>query len=469
MDSISDQQIFLSYYGDDFTGSTDVMESLSMNGLQAALFLQPPTLQEVQEFRLKNKAFQEQRKLKAFGVAGVSRSMSTEQMDQFLPDIFSKISKIPSRYFHYKICSTFDSSPEVGNIGHAVELALPHFPSPYIPIVVGAPGLKRYSVFGHLFATADGITYRIDRHPTMARHPVTPMTESDLRLHLGLQTKRKIHLLDVLELDSLREDAACKLKNFYSSNTIDYLLFDVINQEHLIKIGKILYQNIEEKTQIIVGSSGVEYALAEYLQFKNNLQKPLEITTAGEADNLIIMAGSCAPGTQKQIEWVINKGFEGIRINTELLVDPEKQGAEMDRVIESANKILPFHNLVLYSALGPYDSMIGITKQKIKDNFSENGVPGDYLAKLQGIILKRILEKYHKARVVVAGGDTSGQAALALEIYALEILSPIAPGAPLCLAHSKNPLFNGLQIALKGGQNGNEKYFESILLGHQLN
>jgi 3-oxoisoapionate kinase len=45
----------------------------------------------------------------------------------------------------------------------------------------------------------------------------------------------------------------------------------------------------------------------------------------------------------------------------------------------------------------------------------------------------------------------------------------MAPGAPLCLAHSSNPLFDGLQIALKGGQNGNEKYFESILLGHIIN
>ena len=68
-------------------------------------------------------------------------------------------------------------------------------------------------------------------------------------------------------------------------------------------------------------------------------------------------------------------------------------------------------------------------------------------------------------RTVVCGGDTSGHAARALGIYALETLMPIAPGAPLCTAHSKDVRFDGLEISLKGGQNGNEKYLESILKG----
>ncbi|CAN5887109.1 hypothetical protein BH24BAC1_BH24BAC1_38990 [soil metagenome] len=39
MDSRNDNGIFLSFYGDDFTGSCDVMESLTLNGLPCALFL----------------------------------------------------------------------------------------------------------------------------------------------------------------------------------------------------------------------------------------------------------------------------------------------------------------------------------------------------------------------------------------------------------------------------------------------
>ena len=49
-------------------------------------------------------------------------------------------------------------------------------------MAVGAPQLKRYTAFGHLFAGYQGQTYRIDRHPVMSRHPVTPMDEADLTL-----------------------------------------------------------------------------------------------------------------------------------------------------------------------------------------------------------------------------------------------------------------------------------------------
>ena len=35
--------LLLSFYGDDFTGSTDVLEQLASNGVSTVLFLSPPT------------------------------------------------------------------------------------------------------------------------------------------------------------------------------------------------------------------------------------------------------------------------------------------------------------------------------------------------------------------------------------------------------------------------------------------
>jgi len=63
----------------------------------------------------------------------------------------------------------------------------------------------RYCVFGNLYARlgAEGEVFRLDRHPSMSRHPITPMDEADLRLHLSKQTRKKIGLLDVTQLDSL--------------------------------------------------------------------------------------------------------------------------------------------------------------------------------------------------------------------------------------------------------------------------
>jgi|SRR5690554_2505752 len=460
--------IYLSFYGDDFTGSTDVMESLTLNGIPAALFLQVPSGGEVQEFELKNKSLTPSGKLKAFGVAGISRTMTPAEMTNELPEIFEKISKIPSKIFHYKICSTLDSSPDIGNIGHAVEIALKYFPSSFIPLLVGAPDLNRFCIFGNIFARAEGKTYRLDRHPTMSRHPITPMSESDVRMHLSSQTNRNIHLLDLLDLDGPFENSHSYIRNLLSATNPEYLLFDVLNHAQLKKVGQLLDENLTDKTQLIVGSSAVENALSANLQEKKSIDKPPHLRAVGKAEKLIIMAGSCSPTTRKQIEWAITKDFEEIRINTVKLTDPQLKAEELERVIFQATRALHHRNVVLYTAMGPDDPGIQHTKKKFDENPSRHKKVGDLLGQIQGLLLREILKGRSGIRVVVAGGDTSGHAAKALDIYALEVLVPIAPGAPLCLAHSKNPLFDGIQIALKGGQNGNEKYFESILMGELL-
>jgi uncharacterized protein YgbK (DUF1537 family) len=67
--------------------------------------------------------------------------------------------------------------------------------------------------------------------------------------------------------------------------------------------------------------------------------------------------------------------------------------------------------------------------------------------------------------VVVAGGDTSTYAARALGIEALEMITPIVPGAPLCLAHAPGSAVDGLEVNFKGGQLGGDDYFERVSRG----
>jgi uncharacterized protein YgbK (DUF1537 family) len=63
---------------------------------------------------------------------------------------------------------------------------------------------------------------------------------------------------------------------------------------------------------------------------------------------------------------------------------------------------------------------------------------------------------------VISGGDTSGQAASRLGIDALTAIAPLAPGAPLCRAHSPDPVVDGLEIVLKGGQTGAPDFFTAV-------
>ena len=134
--------LWLAYYGDDFSGSTDVMESLALAGLRTVLFLEAPLPETLLRFT----------GVRAVGVAGVSRSMTVAQMDEELPTVFAALQSLGAPRVHYKICSTFDSSPQVGSIGRAIELGRASFNVTAVPLVVGAPVLSRYCAFGNLFA-----------------------------------------------------------------------------------------------------------------------------------------------------------------------------------------------------------------------------------------------------------------------------------------------------------------------------
>jgi len=193
-------ELLLGFYGDDFTGSTDAMEGLTRAGLRTVLFIKPPRPEHLTRYK----------GLRAVGVAGCSRTMSPAEMDVELGEVFRALKELSLAMVHYKVCSTFDSSPQIGSIGHALDIGARVFATPVVPLQVGAPILGRYCVFGNLFARSglDSDPYRLDRHPTMSRHPITPMNESDVHRHLAKQTTRRIELVDILSVSDVERATA---------------------------------------------------------------------------------------------------------------------------------------------------------------------------------------------------------------------------------------------------------------------
>ncbi len=429
----------LSYYGDDLTGSTDVMEALSLSGVPTVLFLSIPS----EELRLR---FAECR---AFGLAGTSRSETPVWMDENLATAFTWLRSVGASICHYKVCSTFDSGPEVGNIGRAVEIGRRVFNQSAVPIVVGAPQLKRYTAFGNLFAAYRGKTYRIDRHPVMSRHPVTPMNEADLLIHLSHQTDLRPALVDLAQLAlpglSDRVDEMSSLS--------EILLFDVADPESQRIVGRELWRWALRHGPLVAGSSGVEYALlptwiAEGLAPGQSRFDPL--TRVGR---LAVVSGSVSPTTEAQIQCALNQGFKGIP------VDPlQLSGASADSCVEAAvydglQALEAGQSVVIYTALGPQ----GDRGREIDDK------PGarHQLGRGLGDILRRLVIEAQLSRAVIAGGDTSSHALARLGVDALTVRLPLpqTPGSPLCKAHSSLSQIDGLEIALKGGQIGSDDYF----------
>src|SRR5580765_1909133 len=96
--------LLMTFYGDDFTGSTDALEQLTLAGIRTALFIEPPTPAQLKRFS----------SLQAIGVAGMTRSMTPSAMERELRPALKKLKALGAAHVHYKVCSTFDSSPRIG-------------------------------------------------------------------------------------------------------------------------------------------------------------------------------------------------------------------------------------------------------------------------------------------------------------------------------------------------------------------
>src|SRR5688572_1802244 len=209
------------------------MESLERAGVRTMLFIDPPDAQMLARYP----------GLRAVGVAGLTRSMPPDAMEAELRPAFAKLKSLGAPVVHYKVCSTFDSSPTVGSIGRAIDVAREIFAdAPFVPLLVGAPALGRYCVFGNLFARLgrESEPYRLDRHPSMSRHPITPADESDLRLHLGRQTDKRIELFDILNVALPPEAAKASLDALLTNRRTDVVLFDVLYESQLAALGRLI-------------------------------------------------------------------------------------------------------------------------------------------------------------------------------------------------------------------------------------
>ncbi len=451
--------LLMAYYGDDFTGSADAMEALTLNGVPTVLFLDRP------DPALLAKRIKE---VRAVGVAGTSRAMTPAQMDEELPGQFRLLSGLGVPFIHYKVCATFDSSPKIGSIGHAADIAFAVIRPPFGIIAQGVPIIGRYVVFGNHFTTVGDRTYRLDRHPMMSKHPITPMDEGDLRLHFARQSGKRVDLIDVLQLNRPFESIANLLDRLVAEGN-EIILLDTLEERHLRTIGRLIHEKARGPRPVFaVGSSGVEYAMAGYWQSVGIVQRPAPIPPAGSVEQLIVVSGSAADKTAEQIRFAMGKGFAGIRLATDLLIDPAMAQDERNRaILLSLEAIREGKSVVLFSTLGPDDPSIAKTRAALEALGINAGEVGRHLGKQQGLILRELVETTGLKRVCVAGGDTCSYVLRQMDIHSLELLMPITPAAPLCRAFSDNEAFAGLQVASKGGQIGAPDYFLQVRNGQR--
>lgn len=438
--------LLVAYYGDDFTGSTDAMEAMTAAGVPTVLFLDLPTADALARFP----------HVRCVGLAGSSRGRSPQWMDDELPKAFAALSSLGAPILHYKVCSTFDSSPTIGSIGRAIDIGVKHMAGTWSPTLIGAPRLKRHQVFGNLFAVVDSVGYRLDRHPTMSRHPVTPMDEADLPRHLAKQTERPIELIDFVQL---RQGTALQRLQTMQNDSIPVVMIDVLDDETLLEAGKLVWEQ-RHAGLFSASSSGLQYALTAYWRDIGLLPKEPSLPVATAVPAIAVVSGSCSPVTAAQIGWARENGFCTERLHLARALDPRLRDEEINRVVEiSAQALRQGQSALVFSAQGPGDSCVTGFDAIAQEAGLSRPVAARQIGAALAEVMRRLLACVDLQRIVVAGGDSSGEVASALDIDALTVMAGLTPGAPLCRAWSSSACRDGLEIVLKGGQMGDASFF----------
>lgn len=438
--------LLLTWYGDDFTGSGAVMETLELGGIPAVLFLDVPTPDLLARFPAR----------RAIGIAGDARSRSPDWMDANLPRIFAALRGMGAPVLHHKICSTFDSAPHIGSIGRAADIGLAG--GGWAPMVTAAPQIGRWQVFGNLFARAPDGVARLDRHPTMRHHPSTPMTESDLGRHLAAQTDLPVGLVDVLALTGGTGDAALETALAHGARIVS---FDILNAETLHETGRIIWQAASKTPLFALGSQGLEEALVAH--WRTHGIAPATPPRVGGAGRIAVVSGSCSPDTARQITAAVQAGFAPVRLRAETLADDRAfASAVADASGQARAALAQGQSPIIFTATGPDDpALAAVSEAKARAGMASDAVTARLSGALGGLLADLVRDE-GLTRAAIAGGDTSSHATAKLGAVALTVAGTLAPSVPLLHAHLPDPAAPPLELVLKGGQMGRTDLFATI-------
>lgn len=417
------------FCADDFTGASDTLATLARAGRSARLFL------SVSEAETASKLGN----LDAVGLASSLRSMERSKGHKAMEGIAEGLALLGAPMAHFKICSTFDSSPQIGNICDAADAFARAIGAEWTAIIGGQPSLRRYCLFGNLFATAgNGEVFRIDRHPTMKQHPITPMTEADLRLHLRLQGWDNVGLIDFRQY---RDDTPALVERLQAR--IDggerHTLFDVSSDDDIAVIGRLLRAIGKSRKILCVGASSVAEALCGGRPTAPPVQ-PDTATLPRFAGPVFAFAGSRAVVTSAQVKNAL--------LYRKMTVAP-------DRFVSGNAGRSALTNACREHLADGEHVLVQVSDER------EGGVLGGELAAATAQFIKDVVTVVRPGCLAIAGGDTSSAAVQALGIDSISIIVDFDRGVPLVRAYSGNAL-DSLPMILKGGQMGSADMFDKL-------
>jgi uncharacterized protein YgbK (DUF1537 family) len=419
------------FCADDFTGASDTLATLARSGMSARLYLNAPTSSSTE-----NDAGHWSKSLDAFGVATSLRAMGVADGVATISQLANSIAIPDCNLYHFKICSTFDSAPGIGNIAAIADRYAKAVGASWKAIIGGQPSLKRFCLLGNLFAGAgSGKIHRIDRHPVMAKHPVTPMDEADLRCHLSKQGWSNVGLIDFTIIRKGRVALVAEIRRRIAAGETE-TLFDVAEETDLLTIGEALGEIAADMPILCVGASSIAQAI--FPSF-DTASAPKTKPTRREGP-IFAFAGSRSSLTADQVAQA--KAYEKRTVRPTDLLDPHAVQTLRD---DCLSLLASGKNL-----------LVAISDDRDHDIASQD------LARASADFISHISNEIALGFLLIAGGDTSSLAVQKLGIDSLSFAADFDAGAPIICAHSNRANIDHLPMLLKGGQMGKPTLFDNI-------
>ena len=415
--------LLLGCIADDLTGGTDLASVLVKAGMRTE-----------QTFGVPKQAAGDD--VEALVISLKTRTVPVETAVNEALEALRWLRAAGCRQFYFKYCSTFDSTPE-GNIGPVAEALLSELNDELTAVCPAFPANGRTVYQGHLFVGETLLS-----ESGMQHHPLTPMTDANVRRLLQAQVKSHVGLVSY----PIVRQGATAISERLSALAADghkFAVIDALNDEDLLRIAETC-----AGLRLITGGSGLALGLPENFRRAGLLGAP------GSAADLpptnprrAVIAGSCSLTTQRQVAAMRAK-------RPAFYIDPMRLIAGDDLVsealawaeIQRADGPLLFYSTAaietVLAAQGKYGSaFIGTALEEV----------------LAAITLGLVRSGY--GQLIVAGGETSGAVVKTLGINRLRIGKEIAPGVPWTTGVSSAAGDRTLSLALKSGNFGGDGFF----------
>lgn len=405
--------MLLGCIGDDFTGSSDLGNTLTKAGMRVTQYVSVPDVPAAPE-------------VEAGIVALKSRSIPVAEAVKLSLEALDWLRAQGCTQFLFKYCSTFDSTA-VGNIGPVAESLADALRARQVLVCPAFPATGRSIYQGHLF-----VADKLLNESGMQNHPLTPMTDPDIRRWLGHQIKGSVGHIPT---QVVTQGATAIRTHMLSQDAAGHrlLVADAITETDLIALGQAAAD-----LPLITGGSGIAMGLPGNFRAKGLLASH-ENMWFGQGGRAAILSGSCSNTTRGQVA-------EHAKTNParEVTADQVMSGSVTAQMLADwalAQEGLPS----IYTSADP--DVVADAQTR----FGKDAVATRIEALFAN--LARALVAGGVTRLISAGGETSGAVVEGLALTALEIGPEIDPGVPMIRAAGN------LVLALKSGNFGGPDFF----------